>query len=150
MVTRLASMKDIRALFRDKPDVTRAQIDVLFEKHGFSSSRSIKRLEANFTNQIFQVETRAHGRVILKTQFRRSLGFSLKTEFVATRALRGIAGVPVSESLVYDDDGEPLAFECLLIPCEPGESGLSYYLAASRAQRLHLGRASGTDCCTCA
>ena len=139
MITRLASMKDIRALFRDKPDVTRGQIDALFEKHGFSSSRSIRRLETNFTNQIFQVETRAHGRVILKTQFRRSLGFSLKTEFVATRALRGVADVPVSESLVYDGDGEPFAFECLLIPCEPGKSGLSYYLAASRAQRLQLG-----------
>lgn len=67
MVTRLAGMKDIRALFRDKPDVTRTQIDALFEKHGFSSSRSIRRLETNFTNQIFLVETRAHGRVILKT-----------------------------------------------------------------------------------
>ena len=138
MITRLASMKDIRALFRDKPDVTRGQIDALFEKHGFSSSRSIERLETNFTNQIFLVETRVHGRVILKIQFRRSLGFSLKTEFVATRALRGVAGVPVSESLVYDGDREPLAFECLLIPGEPGESGLSYYLAASRAQRLQL------------
>ena len=143
MVTRLASMKDIRALFRDKPDVTRAQIDALFEKHGFSSSRSIRRLETNFTNQIFLVETRVHGRVILKIQFRRSLGFSLKTEFVATRALRAAAGVPVSESLVYDGDGEPLVFECLLIPGEPGESGLGYYLDASRAQRLQLGALLG-------
>ena len=143
MVTRLASMKDIRALFRDKPDVTRIQIDALFEKHGFSSSRSIRRQEANFTNQIFWVETRAHGRVILKTQFRQSLGFSLKTEFIATRALRGVAGVPVSESLVYDSDGEPLVFECLLIPCEPGESGLSYYLTTSRSQRLQLGALLG-------
>ena len=140
MVTRLASMKDIRALFRDKPDVTRAQIDALFEKHGFSSSRSIRRLETNFTNQIFLVETRAHGRVILKTQFRRSLGFSLKTEFVATKALRGTPGVSVSESLVYDGDGES---ECLLIPCELGKSGLSYYLDASRAQRLQLGALLG-------
>ena len=140
MVTRLASMKDIRALFRDKPDVTRAQIDALFEKHGFSSSRSIRRLETNFTNQIFLVETRVHGRVILKIQFRRSLGFSLKTEFVATKALRGTAGVPVSESLVYDGDGES---ECLLIPCELGRSGLSYYLDASRAQRLQLGALLG-------
>ena len=140
MVTRLASMKDIRALFRDKPDVTRGQIDALFEKHSFSSSRSIKRLETNFTNQIFLVETRAHGRVILKTQFRRSLGFSLKTEFVATRALRGVAGVPVSESLVYDGDGEP---ECLLIPCELGKSGLNYYLGAPRSQRLQLGALLG-------
>ena len=140
MVTRLASMKDIRALFRDKPDVTRGQIDALFEKHSFSSSRSIKRLETNFTNQIFLVETRAHGRVILKTQFRRSLGFSLKTEFVATKALRTAAGVPVSESLVYDGDGES---ECLLIPCELGKSGLSYYLDASRAQRLQLGALLG-------
>ena len=140
MVTRLASMKDIRTLFRDKPDVTRAQIDALFEKHGFSSSRSIRRLETNFTNQIFLVETCAHGRVILKTQFRRSRGFSLKTEFVATRALRGAASVPVSESLVYDGDGEP---ECLLIPCELGKSGLSYYLDASRAQRLQLGALLG-------
>ncbi len=140
MVTRLASMKDIRALFRDKPDVTRAQIDALFEKHGFSSSRSIRRLETNFTNQIFLVETRVHGRVILKIQFRQSLGFSLKTEFVATKALRGVAGVPVSESLVYDGDGES---ECLLIPCELGKSGLSYYLDASRAQRLQLGALLG-------
>ena len=140
MVTRLASMKDIRALFRDKPDVTRAQIDALFEKHGFSSSRSIRRLETNFTNQIFLVETRVHARVILKIQFRRSLGFSLKTEFVATKALRDTAGVPVSESLVYDGDGES---ECLLIPCELGRSGLSYYLDASRAQRLQLGALLG-------
>jgi hypothetical protein len=136
-------MKDIRALFRDKPDVTRTQIDALFEKHGFSSSRLIRRQEANFTNQIFWVETRAHGQVILKIQFRQSLGFSLKTEFIATRALRGVAGVPVSESLVYDSDGEPLVFECLLIPCEPGKSGLSYYLGASRSQRLQLGALLG-------
>ena len=143
MVIRLASMKDIRALFRDKPDVTRGQIDALFEKHGFSSSRSIRRLETNFTNQIFGVETCAHGQIILKTQFRRSLGFSLKTEFVATRALRSAASVPVSESLVYDGDREPLTFECLLIPHEPGESGLSYYLDASRAKRLQLGSLLG-------
>lgn len=143
MVTRLANMKDIRALFRDKPDVTRGQIDALFEKHGFSSSRSIRCLETNFTNQIFLVETRAHGWVILKIQFRQSLGFSLKTEFIATGALRGTVGVPVSESLVYDGDGEPFVFECLLIPREPGESGLSYYLAASRAQRLQLGSLLG-------
>ena len=144
MVTRLASMKDIRALFLDKPDVTHAQIDAIFEKHGFSSSRSIRRLEeTNFTNQIFVVETRVHGRVILKIQFRQSLGFSLQTEFIATRALRGTAGVPVSESLVYDSDGEPLAFECLLISDEPGEPGLRYYLDASRSQRLRLGALLG-------
>lgn len=67
----------------------------------------------------------------------------MKTEFIATRALRDTVGVPVSESLVYDGDGEPFVFECLLIPREPGESGLSYYLGASRAQRLQLGSLLG-------
>ena len=50
MVTRLARVKDIRALSRDKPVVSREQIDALLEKHGFSPSQLIERLEGNFTN----------------------------------------------------------------------------------------------------
>ncbi len=143
MLSEIAGMKDIRALFHDKPEVSRVQIDALLEKHGFSLSRSIERLDGNFTNQIFQVETLAHGRVFLKMQFRRTRGFSLKAEFIATRALQTVAGVPVSKSLGYDGGGEPLPFECLLIPCEPGETGDSYYRGASRAQRLQLGSLLG-------
>ena len=143
MVTRLARMKDIRALSRDKPVVSREQIDALLEKHGFSSSRTIQRLEGNFTNLTLDVETQAHGRVFLKMQIRRTRGFSLEAEFLATQALHGNAGVPVSESLVYDGDGEPLPFECLLIPREPGEPGFGFYRGASRAQRLQLGALLG-------
>ena len=41
--------------------------------------------------------------------------------------------------MVYDGDGEPLPFECLLIPREvPGDSGLTHYEGASRAQRFQL------------
>lgn len=135
----LASMKDIRALFHDKPDVSRSRIDALLEKHGFSSSRFFKRLDAtNFTNQMFLANTLHHGRIILKTQFRQTSGFSLKNEFIATRALQAVPGVPVSESVVYDGDGNPLPFECLLIHREPGETGLTHYEGASRAQRLQL------------
>ena len=143
MLSEIAGMNDIRALSHDKPEVSCVQIDALLEKHGFSLSRSVERLDGNFTNQIFQVETRANGRVFLKMQFRRTRGFSLKAEFIATRALQTAADVPVSESLVYDGDVEPLPFECLLIPHEPGESGDSYYSGASRAQRLQLGSLLG-------
>ncbi len=140
MGAELASMKDIRALFHDKPDVSRSRIDALLEKHGFSSSRSFRRQEAtNFTNQIFLANTLHHGRIILKTQFRQTSGFSLKNEFIATRALQAVPDVPVSESLVYDGDGNPLPFECLLVPREQGESGLSHYRGASRAQRVRTG-----------
>lgn len=140
----LASMKDIRALFHDKPDVSRSRIDALLEKHGFSSSRSFKRLDAtNFTNQMYLANTLHHGRIILKTQFRQTSGFSLKNEFIATRALQNAPGVPVSESVVYDGDGNPLPFECLLIPREPGEPGTGIYNSASRAQRLRLGAMLG-------
>ena len=143
MVTRPARMKDIRALSRDKPDVSRARIDAFLDKHGFGSSRSIQRLEGNFTNLVLDVETRSSGRVFIKMQFRKTGGFSLKTEFLATQALHGNAGVPVSESLVYDGDAEPLPYECLLIPREPGEPGLGFYRSASRAQRLQLGAMLG-------
>ena len=140
----LATMKDIRALFHDKPDVSRSRIDALLEKHGFSSSRSFKRLDAtNFTNEMFLANTLHHGRIILKTQFRQTSGFSLKNEFIATRALQNVPGVPVSESVVYDGDGNPLPFECLLIPCESGEPGTGIYNSASRAQRLRLGAMLG-------
>ena len=143
MLSEIAGMNDIRALSHDKPEVSCVQIDALLEKHGFSLSWSIERLDGNFTNQIFQVETRANGRVFLKMQFRRTRGFSLKAEFIATRALQTAADVPVSKSLVYDGDVEPLPFECLLIPREPGETGDSYYRGASRAQRLQLGALLG-------
>ena len=54
MVAKLvSSMKD----FHYKPDISRAQIDALFEKHDFSVSRSVTRLESNITNLIFMVET---------------------------------------------------------------------------------------------
>ena len=139
MVAELASMEDIRALSRNKLEVSRFDIDALLEKHGFSSSRTIQRLDGNFTNLTLDVETQAHGRVFLKMQFRRTRGFSLEAEFIATRALQAAADVPVSEFLVYDGDGEPLPFECLLIPHEPGEPGLGFYRGASRAQRLQLG-----------
>ena len=78
MVAQLASQKDIHALFHHKPDISRAQIDALFEKHDFSVSRSITRLGSNCTNHVFMVETHAHGDVILKIQFRRVHGLSLK------------------------------------------------------------------------
>ncbi|MDE3260175.1 MAG: aminoglycoside phosphotransferase family protein [Gemmatimonadota bacterium] len=139
METRLASMEDIRALSDDKPDVSRAQIDALLQKHGFSVSGSIQRLEGNFINLTLDVETRSHGRIFLKIQFRQSRGFSLKTEYIATRALQAVDGVPVSESLLYDGGGEPLPFECLLIPCEPGEPGIGFYRGASRSMQLRLG-----------
>ena len=138
MVTGLARMRDIRALFRHKPDVSRVRIDAFLEKHGFSTSRSVQHLDGNFTNLVLDVRTRSSGRVFLKIQFRQSRGFSLKTEFIATRALQAAPGVPVSESMVYDGDGEPLSFECLLIPREHGESGVDYYRGASQAGRLRL------------
>ena len=50
MAAKLASTKDIRALFHHKPDISRAQIDALFAKHDFSLSRSITHLESNCTN----------------------------------------------------------------------------------------------------
>ena len=78
-------------------------------------------------------------------QFRRTRGFSLKAEFIATRALQTAADVPVSKSLVYDGDVEPLPFECLLIPREPGEPGVGFYKGASREQRLQLGFPAGPD-----
>lgn len=143
METRLASMEDIRALSCDKPDVSRAQIDALLQKHGFSASRSIQRLEGNFTNLTLNVETRSHGRIFLKIQFRQSRGFSLKVEFIATRALQAVDGVPVSGYLLFDGDGEPLPFECLLIPYEPGEPGIVFYRGASRSKRLRLGALLG-------
>ena len=143
METRLASMEDIRALTDDKPDVSRAQIDALLQKHGFSASGSIQRLEGNFTNLTLDVETRSQGRIFLKIQFRQSRGFSLKTEYIATRALQAVDGVPVSGTLLFDGDGEPLPFECLLIPCEPGEPGIGFYRGASRSMRLRLGALLG-------
>ena len=79
----------------------------------------------------------------LKIQFRQIRGWSLKTELVATRAFQDAAEVPLSESLVYDGGGEPLPFESLLIPREPGKSGISCYLDASRVQRLELGSLLG-------
>ena len=143
METRLASMEDIRALSDNKPDVSRAQIDALLQKHGFSASGSIQRLEGNFTNLTLDVETRSNGRIFLKIQFRQSRGFSLKTEYIATRALQAVDGVPVSGYLLFDGDGEPLPFECLLIPCEPGEPGIGFYRGASRSMRLRLGALLG-------
>lgn len=143
METRLASMEDIRALSDDKPDVSRAQIDALLQKHGLSASASIQRREGNFTNLTLAVETRSHGRIFLKIQFRQSRGFSLKTEYIATRALQAVDGVPVSGSLLFDGDGEPLPFECLLIPYEPGEPGIGFYRGASRSMRLRLGALLG-------
>ena len=139
MESRLASMEDIRTLSDDKPDVSGAQIDALLQKHGFSASGSIQRVEGNFTNLTLDVETRSHGRIFLKIQFRKSRGFSLKTEYIATRALQAVDGVPVSGHLLFDGDGEPLPFECLLIPCEPGEPGIGFYRGASRSMRLRLG-----------
>ena len=139
MAIRLAGMEDIRALARAKPDVSRAKIDALFEKHGFGASRSIRRLDGNFANLTLSVETRSRGRIFLKIQFRQSRGFSLKTEFIATRALQSASYVPVSGSLVYDDDGDPIPFECLLVPGEPGERGIDYYIRASRVHRLQFG-----------
>ena len=143
METRLAGMEDIRALSDNKPDVSRAQIDALLQKHGFGSSGCIQRLEGNFTNLTLNVETGTWGRVILKIQFRQSRGFSLKTEYIATRALQAVDGVPVSGSLLFDGDGEPLPFECLLIPYEPGERGIGFYRRASRSMRLRLGALLG-------
>ncbi len=143
MVTRLASMEDIRALSDDKPDVSRAQIDAFLQKHGFSASGSIQRREGNFTNLTLDVETRSHGRIFLKIQFRHSRGFSLKTEYIATRALQAVDGVPLSGYLLFDGDGEPLPFECLLIPYEPGEPGIGFYRGASRSTRLRLGALLG-------
>ncbi|MCE2440161.1 MAG: aminoglycoside phosphotransferase family protein [Candidatus Latescibacteria bacterium] len=136
-------MRDIRSLFRDKPAVSRARIDAFLEKHGFSTSRSVQRLDGNFTNLVLDVRTRSSGRVFLKIQFRQSRGFSLKTEFIATRVLQAAPGVPVSESIVYDGDREPLPFECLLIPREHGKPGVDYYRGASRAGRLRLGALLG-------
>ena len=54
MAAKLASSMKV---FHHKPDISRAQIDALFEKHDFSLSRSITHLESN--SQIFRSSYKA-------------------------------------------------------------------------------------------
>ena len=103
---------------------------------------TLKPLEANPMNSIFELKPEQGDSLILKIQCRPGIG-SLKGEHYAIHLLRQLTDLPVSNLCTLDDDKDIIPYPYLLSNKLSGESGYDFFERTDHANRMQLSEAFG-------
>ena len=88
-----ANMPTVKRIGRQKLEISMADASAILEKHQLGRLRTLKSLEANPMNSIFELAPERGDSLILKIQYRPGIG-SLKGEHYAIHLLRRLTDLP--------------------------------------------------------
>lgn len=137
-----ANMSTVKRIGRQKLEISTADASAMLEKHQLGRLRTLKPLEANPMNSIFELTPERGDALILKIQYRPGIG-SLKGEHYVTHLLRQLTDLPVSDLCTLDDDKDIIPYPYLLSNKLSGESGSDFFERTDHANRMELSEALG-------
>ena len=138
----LANRETVRRIFQQKLEISMATASAILEKHQLGRLMTLKPLEANPMNSIFELKPEQGDSLILKIQCRPGIG-SLKGEHYAIHLLRQLTDLPVSNLCTLDDDKDIMPYPYLISNKLPGESGADFFERTDHANRMQLSEALG-------
>ncbi len=138
----LANMPTVEQIGRQKLEFSTADASAILEKHQLGRLVTLKPLEANPMNSIFELTLEQGDSFILKIQYRPGIG-SLKGEHYAIHLLRQLTNLPVSNLCLFDDDKDIIPYPYLLSNKLSGESGYNFFERTGHANRMQLSEALG-------
>ena len=137
-----ANMPTVKRIGRRKLELSTVEASTILEKHELGRLRTLKPLEANPMNSIFELTSEQGDLFILKIQCRPGIG-SLKGEHYAIHLLRQLTDLPVSNLCLLDDDRDIIPYPYLLSNKLSGESGFAFFERTDHAARMQLSEALG-------
>ncbi len=137
-----ANMPTVKRIGRRKLELSTAEASTILEKHELGRLRTLKPLEANPMNSIFELTSEQGDLFILKIQCRPGIG-SLKGEHYAIHLLRQRTDLPVSNLCLLDDDRDIIPYPYLLSNKLSGESGFAFFERTNHAARIQLSEGFG-------
>ena len=105
----LANRETVRRIVQQKLEISMATASAILEKHQLGRLMTLKPLEANPMNAIFELKPEQGDSLILKIQCRPGIG-SLKGEHYAIHLLRQLTDLPVSNLCILDDDRDIISY----------------------------------------
>ena len=137
-----APMPTVKRIGRQKLELSTADASAILEKHQLGSLLTLKSLEANPMNSIFELKPEQGDSFILKIQCRLGIG-SLKGEHYAIQLLRRLTNLPVSHLCLFDNDRDIISYPYLLSNKLSGESGCDFFERTDHTNRMQLSEAFG-------
>ena len=137
-----ATMPTIKQIGRQKLEFSTADASAILEKHQLGRLVTLKSLEANPMNSIFELTLEQGDSFILKIQCRPGIG-SLKGEHYAIHLLGQLTDLPVSNLCTLDTDKDIIPYPYLLSNKLSGESGYNFFERTDHANRMQLSEALG-------
>ena len=138
----LANRETVRRIIQQKLEISMATASAILESHQLGRLMTLKPLEANPMNSIFELKPEQGDSLILKIQCRPGIG-SLKGEHYAIHLLRQLTDLPVSNLCILDDDKDIIPYPYLLSNKLSGESGYDFFERTDHANRMQLSEAFG-------
>jgi Ser/Thr protein kinase RdoA (MazF antagonist) len=137
-----ANMPTVKRISRQKLELSTADASAILEKHQLGRLITLKPLEANPMNSIFELAPERGDSLILKIQCRSGIG-SLAGEHYAIHLLRQLTDLPVSSLCTLDDDRDIIPYPYLLSNKLSGESGYDFFERTDHTNRIQLSEALG-------
>ena len=137
-----ANMPTVKRIGRQKLEISTADASAILEKHQLGRLITLKPLDANPMNSIFELVSERGDSFILKIQCRPGIG-SLKGEHYAIHLLRQLTDLPVSHLCLFDNDRDIIPDPYLLSNKLSGESGYDFFERTNHANRMQLSEALG-------
>ena len=138
----LANRETVRRIIQQKLEISMATASAILEKHQLGRLMTLKPLEANPMNSIFELKPEQGDSLILKIQCRPGIG-SLKGEHYAIHLLRQLTDLPVSNLCTLDGDKDIIPYPYLLSNKLSGELGCSFFERTDHANRMQLSEVFG-------
>lgn len=138
----LANTPTVKRISRQKLELSTADASAILEKHQLGRLMTLKPLEANPMNSVFELTQEQDDAFILKIQYRPGIG-SLNGEHYAIHLLRQLTDLPVSSLCTLDDDRDIIPHPYLLSNKLSGESGSDFFERTDHANRIQLSEALG-------
>ena len=137
-----ANMPTVKRIGRQKLEISTDEASEILEKHQLGRLMTLKPLEANPMNSIFELVPEQCDSLILKIQCRPGIG-SLKGEHYAIHLLRQLTDLPVSNLCNLDDDKDIIPYPYLISNKLPGESGSDFFQSTDHANRMQFSEVLG-------